>query len=69
MKEEDCRQLWIQHAAKKYGWLDDTIPARNADGTFTCGWHESDFQSYYAGMTDLLALQESAMNEIHAQIN
>jgi len=50
IEERSARQAWAKSAAKHHSWPDDSLPEQNDSGRFSCGWHESEFQIFYAGV-------------------
>ena len=50
LSEIDARKAWAQHASAHHRWPDAALPEQEENGRFSCGWHESEFQIFYAGV-------------------
>jgi hypothetical protein len=47
--DAECRKAWARHAAKQHSWLNNSFPPMR-DGRFDCGHHESEYQTFLAGV-------------------
>jgi hypothetical protein len=49
LTELEIRVAWAKYAAKMHAWANDGLPQME-NGKFVCGWHESEFHLFAAGV-------------------